>query len=283
MADFFGDLFGAFTGQAPEKTYNPLTPQQGYGQAYDILQGLVPQYSSLNQSLQPVLTGLQLSNENQIYGPQANALRQGTYQSILDQLNLGEALSPELQADITRKLFESNAATGFGASTAGRGNVILQTGLEGERRGQQRRQEALQATNLLPASRYQYKPTSFPEVSNIYGDLQDQNAIQNNLDNQNEMIRQQNFSNLLNTGTRLLGAGIGGAVGGPFGAMAGSQIGGSIFPGPGGTDRAQAGQQGGINSILQGLYFDQFMNQKTNSPVATPNFNPVGGGMFFNK
>lgn len=271
MADFFGDLFNSFTGQAPQTTYNPLSPQQGLSQAYGLAQGLVPQYAALNQALQPVMTGLQLSNENQIYGPQANTLRQNTYQSILDQLNMGENLSPALQADITRKLFESGAASGFGASAAGRGNVILQTGLEGEARGRQRREDALRATHILPASRYSYQPTEMPDVGGIYQGLQQQNMIQNNLDNQNELVRQQNFTNLLNTGGRLLGGIAGGLTGNPFAAMAGSQIGGSLFTGPGGGAQAQAGQQGGIESILQGLVFDKFMKAKGGTPGINPN------------
>lgn len=261
MANFFGDLFNSFTGQAPQTNYNPLSPQEGLNQAYGIAQNLVPQYASLNQALQPVSTGLQLNNENQIYGPQANQLRQGTYQSILDNLNLKGALDPSVAADITRKLFESGAASGFGASAAGRGNVNLQTGLEQQARYDRARAEALNATSILPTSRYSYNPVGTPNPESIYGQLQQQNQIQNQVDNQNELIRQQNFTNLLNTGGRLLGAGIGGAVGGPFGAMAGGQIGGSIFAGPGGTKEAQAGQAAGIQSILQGIFFDKNMNQ----------------------
>ena len=274
---FFDDLFNSLTGQQATPTYNPLSPQAGLSQAYGIAQGLVPQYASLNQALQPVMTGLQLSNENQIYGPQANTLRQNTYQSILDQLNMGESLSPELTADITRKLFESGAASGFGASDAGRGNVILQTGLEGEARGRARRSDALNATNLLPTSRYSYQPTAMPDVGGIYGDLQQQNAIQNQFENEAEQIRQQNFSSLLNTGGRLLGA-VGGGIAGSMiapgfgtimGAQAGSQIGGSIF---GSGAQQQAGQQGGFNSILQGLVFNKMMGG-----IGTPGFNPAFG------
>lgn len=274
MADFFSDLFNSFTGQQATPTYNALSPQQGLSQAYGIAQGLVPQYAALNQALQPVQTGLQLANENQIYGPQANTLRQNTYQSILDQLNLGESLSPELTADITRKLFESGASTGFGASDAGRGNVILQTGLEGEARGRARRAEALGATGMLPVSSFQYQPTAMPDVGGIYGDLQTQNRIQNQMDNQAEQIRQDNFSSLLNTGGRLLGAvggGIIGSAGGPLGTAmgvsAGSQIGGSLF------GRGQQGQQqGGFNSVLQGLVFNKMMGG-----IGTPGFNPAYG------
>lgn len=288
MASLFGDLFNSFTGQSAVPTYNALSPQEGLTQAYGIAQGLVPQFASLNQALQPVTTGLQLANENQIYGPQANALRQGTYQSILDQLNLGESLSPELTADITRKLFESGAASGFGASDAGRGNVILQTGLEGEARGRARRAEALGATSILPASRYTYQPVGAPDPNGIYNQLQEQNQIENALSNAQEATRRQNFTNLLNTGTKLIGT-AGGAIAGSMiapgigtviGAQAGGQIGGSIFGAP---QQTAAGQQGGFNSILQGLVLDRFMNQgrTPQNPyypsVATPGINPYGG------
>lgn len=247
----FDDLFNSFTGQQATPVYNPLSPQQGLTQAFGIAQGLVPQYAALNQALQPVQTGLQLSNEAQIYGPQANTLRQNTYQSILDQLNLGESLSPELTADITRKLFESGAASGFGASAAGRGNVILQTGLEGEARGRARRAEALGATNLLPTSRYSYTPTAMPDVGGIYGQLEQQNEIQNQFENQAENIRRSNFTSLLNTGGKLLGMGVGAAFGGPLGASIGGNVGGSLIGGP---SRGIGSQSAGFSSLLSGLF-----------------------------
>lgn len=257
MADFFGDLFNSFTGQQATPTYNPLLPQQGLEQAYGIAQNLVPQYAALNQALQPVNTGLQLSNENQIYGPQANSLRQGTYQSILDNLNLKGALDPSVAADVTRKLFESGAATGFGASAAGRGNVNLQTGLEQQARYDRARQEALGATNLLPTSHYQYQPTQMPDVSGIYNQLQGANAAQNAFDNQSEQIRQQNFTNLLNTGTKLLGMGAGAFFGGPIGAKIGGNIGGSVFGAPQsgiGGPAYGIGAATGDGSALGGLF-----------------------------
>lgn len=240
---FFDDLFG---GGGDEIQYNALSPAQALEQTYSNLQSTVPGVTAYNKALQPVLTGLQLSNENQIYGPAANTLRQNTYQSILDQLNLGESLSPELTSDITRKLFESGAASGFGASPAGRGNVILQTGLEREARGARRRAEALGATRLLPASSYQYTPQGIIQPETILSDIRGQESIQNQIAMDNEQNRSATFSNLLNTGATLAGF----AFGGPIGGAAASTITGAI----GGPKYGIGGGGGGFSSILNNLF-----------------------------
>lgn len=255
MASFLDDLIGGFTGQqaTPQRTIIPLAEQLAQGG--QLLQSqILPQTIAFNQALAPAMTDLQLGVQNQIFGPAANQLQRGTYQSILDQLNLGESLSPELTADITRKLFESGAATGFGASASGRGNIALQTGLEGERRGQIRRNEALGAVGQLPVSRYQFQPS---DISGVLGDLggrvQQQAAAADELANVTEDIRRKNFSSLMNTGTRLLGTAAGAALGGPAGASIGGSLGGSIFAGSGvGGPSAGIGDRGPFTSFLSG-------------------------------
>jgi len=254
MANFFGDLFNSFTGQKSAPTYNPLDPTTGLNQAYGIAESQVPNYSNLNKALQPVDTGLQLANENQIYGPAANNLRQGTYQSILDELNLGTSLPADLQDRVVRQALEGNAASGFGVGNGGRGLVAADLGLTGLDLGRARRAEALGATNLLPTSHYTYSPVgrSTVEPSGIYNQLQQQNAISNEFQNQAEQVRQQNFTNLLNTGTKLIGMGAGAFFGGPIGAQIGGEIGSHVIGGP--DQGIGSSGSGGLSSFLKGLF-----------------------------
>lgn len=259
MASFLGDLFDSITGQqaTPQRTIIPLAEQLAQGGS--LLQSqILPQNIAYNQALAPALADIQLGVQNQIFGPAANQLQRGAYQSVLDQLNLGESLSPELTADINRKLLESGAATGFGATPAGTGNIILQTALEGERRGQMRRNEALGAVGQLPVSRYQAPFQDATElISSLGGQVQQQQAAADELANVTEDIRRKNFSALINTGTKIAGTVAGGIFGGPGGAMIGGNIGGSILgsSGVGGMGSPQAQQQNSVASILAGLGF----------------------------
>lgn len=275
MASFFDDLFGSLTGQQAVPTFNALSPQQGLSQSYGILQGLLPQYTTLNQQKALADAATQQSVEAQIYGPQANQLRQGLYQMGLDQLNMGENLSPALEADLTRKIMEARGQAGTGATQLGAESGIYELALQRELRGQQRRAEARGLTSMLPTSNFQYQPTEIPNVGGIYGDLQQQNAIQNDFENNNAIIKSKNTKALLNTAGRLIGTGLGAATGSMIapgfgtimGAQAGGQIGGSLFGGG-----QQEGMQGGFNSILQGLVFNKMMGG-----IGTPGFNPAFG------
>lgn len=272
MANFFDVLFG----NAPQDTYNPLSPQQGLSQSYGILQGLLPQYTTLNQQKALADAATQQSVEAQIYGPQANQLRQGLYQMGLDQLNMGENLSPALEADLTRKIMEARGQAGTGATQLGAESGIYELALQRELRGQQRRAEARGLTSMLPTSNFQYQPTSIPDVGGIYGQLQIANQNQNAFDNYQRQQAFQGEMDKYNAITSKIGM-IGGAATGSFagplgtvmGAQTGSQLGGSLF---GRGAQQQAGQQGGFNSLLQGLVFNKMMGG-----IGTPGFNPGFG------
>lgn len=256
MASFLGDLFDSVTGQmaTPQRTIIPLSEQLAQGGS--LLQSqILPQNIAYNQALAPAMTDLQLGVQNQIFGPAANQLQRGTYQSILDQLNLGESLSPGLTADINRKLLESGAATGFGATPAGTGNIILQTALEGERRGQMRRNEALGAVGQLPVSRYQFQPQDVTgALLGLSSGVQQEQAARDELANVTEDIRRKNFSALINTGTKIAGMVAGGIFSGgnPMAIQAGGNIGGSLL-GSSGVAGMGGGGGTGFASILSGL------------------------------
>ena len=123
---FLDDLFDSFTNQqaVPQQTIIPTNDL--FGQAFGTLNSTVaPGILGFNQALAPGLTDVQLGVTNQL-DPSILGNYRGANQAFLDQLNMGESLSPALSADITRKLLETNAATGFGASPGGIGRVALQ-------------------------------------------------------------------------------------------------------------------------------------------------------------
>lgn len=267
MADFFGDLFGALTGQqsAPQQTIIPT--DQLLGQSYGMLGSQVaPGIIGFNAALAGVpgatnLPDITLGVTDRLSPAILGNLR-GAQSSILDQLNLGTSMSPELQAEITRGLLSTNTASGFGASAGGVGGVLYQTALDKERLGQQRRQDALNAGNQgLQQGQSLYNTDLYSQLgqqqaNQIAGDIRQVQAAKDELVNVTENIRQQNFSSLLNTGGRILGTAVGGAFGGPVGAQMGGSIGGSIFQGGGvyGQPRAQSGGGGFDLSSIMGMF-----------------------------
>lgn len=262
---FFDDLFGAITGQqtAPQQTIIPT--DQLLAQSYGGLTSQVaPGIINFNAALAGVpgatsLPGIELGVTDQLSPDILRNLR-GAQSSILDQLNLGTSMSPELQAEITRGLLSTNTASGFGASAGGVGGILYQTALDKERLGQQRRADALAAGGQgLQQGQSLYNTDLFSQLgvqqaNQIAGDVRQVQAAQDELANVTENIRQQNFASLLNTGGRILGTAAGAVFGGPAGAQIGGSIGGSIFQGGGvaGQPRRQSGGGGGfdLSSIL---------------------------------
>lgn len=277
MFDFIGDIFGG--GGGDQQQPQIMSTQDLINQTYGTLQSTIPGVTAYNQALQPLFTGLQLSSENQVFGPAANQLQQGTYQSILDQLNMGESLSPELTADITRKLLESGSTTGFGASPGGIGNIILQTALEGERRGQMRRNEALGAVNLLPSSRYQFQPQGLFTPQQIAGDIRGVQAAEQEAAAFAAAQQEQEFNQLFSTGLQIAGTVAGGIFGGGLpGAMAGGALGSiagqALFPTTSGSGSTQA-----FTSTLSG--FGGFGSPPLGEPGGFPT-PPSGSNIDYN-
>lgn len=258
MASFFDDLFQATTGQQATPQQTIINTNDLLSQAYGTATGQAPNVIAYNQALAPGLMNVQLGVERQ-YDPNAFALRSGTSKSILDQLNLGTSLSPEVQADINRKLLESGSATGFGASPGGLGNVFYQTGLEAEAMGRQRRMDALGATSQQKDLNSLYNPNRGFQPQEIASDIRNVQAAQDDYANLSENIRRQNFSALLNTGGKILGTAVGAYFGGAAGAQMGGQMGGSLIQGSSVAGQPQrnaggsgSGGMGFLASILGG-------------------------------
>lgn len=258
MADFFGDLFDAITGQqaTPQQTIIPTN--ELLGQTYGALSGQVaPGLLSFNQALAPGLTDVQLGVTNQLDPSILRNLR-GANQSILDQLNLGSSLGQELQEDVVRNALEGSAASGFGVGVGGRGLVARDLGITGLDLLRRRQQDALQAgTTGTQLGQSFYNPLQYSQLgqgaaSGIAQNIQGVQAAQDQLANLTENIRRQNFSSLLNTGGKIAGTVIGGIYGGAAGAQIGGQIGGSFIQGSGVAGQ-QPRQQAGGGGMLSGI------------------------------
>jgi len=253
---FFSDLFDSITGQQamPQQTIIPTGELLGRG--YSTATGLAPQVAALNQAYQPIITGNQLASENQVFGPSANQLQKNTYSSILDELNLGNSVSPELQDLITTNTLQQLGTSGIGTADAGKlfgARSLLSAGLD---LGAQRRNEALRATGMLPSSSMTPNVIGIPDPMSISGMIDQETAQRDNLANLQENIRRSNFSSLINTGGKILGTVAGGIFGGGIGAQMGGSIGGSLIQGSsvaGYGNKGQGGSGGGFTSILSGL------------------------------
>lgn len=254
MSNFLSDLTGAFTGQqtTPQSTIIPTSDL--LNQSYGAAAAATPAYLAYQKPLATGLTDIQLGVANQI-DPSILGNYRGANQSILDQLNMGTNMSPELQAEITRGLLSTNAASGFGASAGGAGNIYYQTAMDKQNLLRQRQQDALNAgTNGLGISHSFYQPSGFISPEAIAGDIRGVQSAKDELANTTEQIRQNNFKNLLSTGFKIAG-GIAGSFAGPGGAMIGSNIGGSLIQGGGvGGSYGQPQQSNGFGSFLNGIF-----------------------------
>lgn len=267
MASFLGDLFDSVTNQQGTPQSTILDPAATSAKGYGMATGLAPQVQAYQNAYQPIITGTQLNSENQVFGPAANGVQKGAYQSILNNLNLGNSVPQDLQDLVTTNTLQGLSNSGVGATNAGRlfgARSLLSAGLD---LGAQRRAEALNASNLLPSSHINpgAQLGALPSPDDYTNALYKQQAQQDQAANVAEDIRRENFSNLINTGGRILGT----AAGAYFGAMAGDPIGGAqaggsvggSLLGHGGVagyqqNNPSAGGSGGtgFTSILKGLF-----------------------------
>lgn len=245
MADFFGNLFDAVTGQKRLAPYSELTLQNAIDQSVPLAANANIKY---NDILQPALTRQGLASSNTV-DPYANQLEQATSKSVLDQLNLGGQLPAEIQQQVQRSALQSGVASGLGISPAGRTVVARDLGLTGldllNQRLSRAQQWAPQASNL--ASRF-FMPQLPFNPANVTNSLEEQNQAEQERAAQAFYNDKSNFANMLNTGGRLLGTVAGGVFGGPMGAQMGGQIGGSLFQNPYSGNTQQSG--GGFSSLL---------------------------------
>lgn len=273
---FLNDLFSSLTNQqaTPQQTIIPTSDllRQGYNTSI----GLAPQVAALNQAFQPIITGNQLASESQVFGPAANLVQRGAYQSVLDELNLGNTVSPELQDLITTNTLQQLGTSGISTADAGKlfgARSLLSAGLD---LGRSRRAEAMGASAALPSSRITPQVQGIPDPMGVAGLIGEEQAARDDYANIVEDTRRKNFSSLINTGTRILGTVGGGIIGGflgnpDMGASTGGAIGSQILGQGGVAGRPQAQQSGGgFTSILSGLFGNR-----------TPGINPGTSNAYF--
>lgn len=285
MANFLGDLFDSITNQQATPQQTIISTNDLLGQGYNTATGLAPQVAALNKAYQPIMTGNQLASENQVFGPAANQVQKGVYQSILDNLNLGNAVPTDLQDLITTNTLQQLGRSGIGSADAGKlfgARSLLSAGLD---LGKERRAEALGAANILPSTRFTPPTLGIPDPMQISGMIDQEQAARDNYANLQEDIRRENFSSLINTGGRILGTVAGGIFGGPMGASIGGNIGGSLGGHTGvagvntGGSGGGGGGSGGFSSILSGLFGGAGGGQPGGS-FGSGGFGGSGGMMF---
>lgn len=232
--DFLSGIFGGGGGGGGGGGAAPMpfaSTADIYGQAAAMLPQFAQANLAYNQALQPGITALQLASEAQ-QDPRLRPLIQATTGSILDELSLGTQISPDIQADLTRQLLESGAASGFGVSPAGRGRVISQTASERERIGQARRAQALSAIPTLRSASPYFEPReTFGMQSALAGDLRAEeqaNRAQAAIAAEQEEQRGFDFKSLLSSGLQIAGTAFGTMYGGPIGAQIGGAAGGFL-------------------------------------------------------
>lgn len=255
---FFSDLFNGLTGQqsTPQQTIIPT--DELLGQTNQLLTSkIAPGTIAYNQALAPGMTDVGLGVTNQ-FDPSVLQNLRGAQSSILNQLNLGTQMDPQLQAEITRNLLATNAATGFGASAGGVGNILYQTAIDKQNLLRQRQQDALNAGSQgFQLSRELYQPTlpygQSPGFA-LSSDIRSVQAAKDDYANLVENTRLQNFKSLINTAGRITGTVIGGIYGGAAGAQMGGQVGGSLYTGSGVAGYNNQQGSGGGGGMLGGLF-----------------------------
>lgn len=259
MADFFTDLFDSVTGQqaVPQQTIIPTS--ELLNQTYATMAGSAPGLINYNRAIAPGLMDVQLGVEKQ-YDPNIASLRTATTKSILDELNLGGTLGPELQEQVVRNALEGASSSGFGSpvglSSGGRGLVARDLGLTSLDLAQSRRGEALGAVRSSPSLSSLFTPQGIMAPETVASSIQGVQAAQDEYANLKEDIRRKNFSSLISTGFKIIGGVVGGAFGGPAGAQMGMSAGGGVIQGSGvrGVNRGDSGGGGGgFSSILSGI------------------------------
>lgn len=128
MANLFESGIKGFFGQqdVPDQKY--LSGSDVAGSVAAAAPGVGAANLAYNQAMAPGMARLNRQVED-IYDPNQGGLREATTKSILDQLNLGGQLPPDVQEAVLRAGFEKGAAGGLGGSLAGRNLVGRDLGL----------------------------------------------------------------------------------------------------------------------------------------------------------
>lgn len=182
-----------------------------------------------NEAMAPGMARLNRQVEN-IYDPNQGGLREATTKSILDQLNLGGELPPDVQAAVLRAGFEKGQSGGLGGSFAGRNLVGRDLGLTSLDLLNKRIGTAAQYTRSAPTPGALYSPQNIGFQPSDVGSIEiaNQNA-QNAAAIYKSQIEAHNARNLWEAPMNLVGKGVsiyGSAMTGGLGGMGGGGGGG---------------------------------------------------------
>lgn len=269
----FDDVFNSLTGQQAIPQATILDPNQLLAQSYGAMSAQLPALNSYNQQLALGNATAQLGYENAI-NPYAAPVRESAFKSVFE--NLQNPLTDAERADISRQVAEAGALSGFGASAAGIGRNALMTGLQERELKRQAQQDALGAASQLALTGAGFSPTQGLNVGGVADLFQQQQSAKDQLAYVQEQARQENFSSLLNTGTKILGGIAGGFIGSAMGNPVGGALGGAAA---GSTVFGRAGGQNQSLGLLAGL-FGQMGG--SNTPLGESGGIPSTGRTFFN-
>lgn len=199
--------------------------------------------ASFNARLAPQLMDTQLGVERQ-YDPNAAAVRSGASHAILDQLNLGGSLPPDVQAAILQAGFQTGQGAGVGPSGAGRNLVARDIGTTSQDLLNQRIGQAANWARSGPSLNQLYSPTVDITPGSMMGFNTARTNAQNNYDQMVAQLKTANDFNAINTPIQIGSAAAGTAVGSAFGTTGMGSGFSSILKGVGGGSGAMQGMSG---------------------------------------
>lgn len=277
----FEDFVGGFFGQQKLGDFHNPNAMEYLGG----VKRAVPKMSDINidfnQRIGPEYARLGGQIED-IYDPNQRALRSATTDRILSEVQDPYSMPPELVRLITSQALEGNAATGFGASQAGRFSLGKTLGREGLEFGERRINRAAQFTRSAPLPSQLFQPitslTPMDALNLTVGANNAQNAW-NQYEAQNISTNAANIINVpLQRDLEILGA-----VGGAAGAFGMCWVAAEIY---GGWDRPETKEARYYVAVLSPAWFyeaymkfgERTANWLRNNPWAKPIFRKVFDG-----
>lgn len=169
-----------------------------------------------NHRMAAPLVQIQREAEN-AYDPLQGALREATTSSILNDLNLGGGLPPDVMASILQSGYERGAASGLGGSGSGRSLVARDLGLTSLDLLRNRQDRAASYSRSAPSLDQLYTPTQEFTPGAIAGFNTNRNNAQNAYQQLVASLKSTNDFNAINTPIQIGSQAAGTAVGAAFG------------------------------------------------------------------
>lgn len=193
----FSNIVEGFFGQQGMGQFNNPDAMQYLGGVRKAVPKIADINIDFNNRLGPAYAKLGGQIED-IYDPNQRALRSATTDRILSDVENPYDLPPELVRLITSKALEGNAATGLGASQAGRFNLGKVLGLEGLKFGENRINRAASFTRSAPLPNQLFQPVTSLTPMNALELTVGANNAQNQFNQYEAQNESQNAANIIN-------------------------------------------------------------------------------------